>query len=81
MASYSEAMKYAAENTVEPEKPMGNGSPDTAMDDAEASANLVTMFSSVCKAAAMAPKDALAILVAHDFGDDLDAALSRFRVV
>ena len=50
-----------------------------AMDD-EATSNLVTMFTNVCKAFAIDPKDALSILAEQDWGDDLSSLGNRFRV-
>jgi hypothetical protein len=65
------SIKYAM-NNPEPQEAKGDFlEPDSkpAMDD-EATANLVTMFASVCKAFAIGPKDALSILSEQDWDDD-----------
>jgi hypothetical protein len=80
--SLENALKYAMNNPHAEEakgdflKPEDSDKP--AMDD-EATSNLVAVFQSVCDAAGLAPKDAIAVLAAHDWGDDLDALCSRFR--
>lgn len=48
-----------------------------AMDD-EATANLVTMFKSLCVLSQLEPKEALAVLGAQDWGDDTLLG-ARFR--
>lgn len=80
--SLENALKYAM-NNPNLEEPKGDflkpeDSETPAMDD-ESTANLVTMFTSVCKAFAIAPKDALSILSEQDWGDDFSSLGNRFR--
>jgi hypothetical protein len=75
------ALKYAATNPNLEEAKGDFLKPEDdkpAMDD-EKTGNLVTMFSSVCKAFAIDPKDALTVLNAQDWGDDLSNLGNRFR--
>jgi hypothetical protein len=79
--THENAIKYAMTNP-DLEKPKGDFlEPDSdkpAMDD-EATSNLVEMFTSVCKAFAVDPKDALSILNEQDWGEPLFSLGNRFR--
>jgi hypothetical protein len=76
------SLKYALTNP-NLEEPKGDflkpeDSETPAMDD-ESTANFVTMFSNLCKFANLEPKDALSLLSAQDWGDDLSSLGNRFR--